>query len=837
MTSRNEIVKIFFEEFVRKRDKLADLIQDINSRKEKLEYAQIIFNRLIFFNFVQKIKLVEDLITISKKDSVTELNFYSGIVKKILTKISNIKLFLFEEYSLEKKYPNIALPIVEIERIISFLREYQWFTNETASIGVENALTPGILGHIFEKAINIGFEKENKKKKIGAYYTPDVVTSYLSEQTVLPYFEKKIQSKFNKKFSSLSEIFEPKDKNPDLEVLFYIIDEIFPNLKILDNSCGTGNFLLAYLNLLRNLYARTLFALLKDNNFKNRTFDFLKKIDSNVEHFPIYFENSNQFSSDGKWSFLIKKIISDSNIYGVDLDAGAIETAKLILYLYIIGDLELTTEKECNLPNINFNIVCGNSLIGFIDLKSSDLDINIEKDILTNKLNQRYLTYINSKLSQDSQITLEDLKKLTPLHWPVVFSKLVEKFDDSFKPEFDIIIGNPPYGNLLSPIEKVICNAERLTTTEIAATFLERSLELNRENGSIGLIMTHAITFHKKLSPIRNKLKNSYETCKIATFDRDNCRFFECVTLSVSIVLCINRNYLGRLKGIYNKECDFWTSIMYRTMPKLSEIVYQRANRFLLGNTIGVDFSEEHRLPKIGDNLVLDIIKKLVNQINRDNRLNILGDLIGPSSIVNNEQEFKSKALVDKRIFWIRISGNYWYNAWNKPPYFGTQIACSEIKENSLTILPFILILINSSLFYAWFRIYGDGRHMNSDIMNEFPLPLNFEQTINPLYPFLESFACFLMDIMFQNFDGARNRFISSKFKVIIDGCDQILGMLYNLTEEEIKFIQNFEPEIRTGIKLPDTIKKEISELMYNYSVVIFENFKKKIINLIKTNS
>ncbi len=835
MTNGNEIVKRFFEEFVRKRDELADLIQDINDRKEKFEYAQIIFNRLIFLNFVRKIKLVEDLITKSKNNSVAELNFYSGIVKKILTKISNVELFLFEEYSLEKKYPNIRLPIIEIERVISFLRKYQWFTNETAISRIENALTPGILGHIFEKTINIGFEKENKKKMIGAYYTPDVVTSYLSEQTILPYLEKRIQNKFNKKVSSVSEIFEPKNNATDFEVLMFIIEEVFPNLRILDNSCGTGNFLLAVLNILRDLYARTLFTLLRNNNFKNRVLEFIKKIDADIERYPIYFENFDQFSSNDKWSFLIKKMIINSNIYGVDLDAGAIETAKMILYLYVIGDLEFTTERESNLPRINFNITCGNALIGFIELKSSDLDISVEKAVITDKLNQKYLTRINSKLPQESQIKLGDLKKLIPLHWPVVFSNLNENFNDYLKPQFDIIVGNPPYGNLLSSIEKIVCNAEDLTTMEIAATFLERNLQLNRENGAIGLIMTHAITFHKKMSLLRNKIKNSYETCKIATFDRDNCRFFEGVTLSVSIVLCINRNYYERLQGLYKKECDFWTSTMYRTMPKLTEITYQQANRFLLGDQVGVKFSEEHRLPKIGEKLLLDIINKIVKQINNNNRLHILGDLIGPLSIVNSEDELRSKKMIDKKTFWIRISGNYWYNAWNKPPYLGTQIACSEIIESSPTILPFILILINSSLFYLWFRVYGDGRHMNSDIMNEFPLPINFEQKINQLNPLLESFANFLMEIMFKNFDDTRNRFISSNFKVVIDGCDQILGNLYNLTEEEITFVQDFEPEIRTGIKFPIAIKKEMSKLMDNYSFTGFESLKQKIINQIKT--
>jgi hypothetical protein len=69
---------------------------------------------------------------------------------------------------------------------------------------------------------------------------------------------------------------------------------------------------------------------------------------------------------------------------------------------------------------------------------------------------------------------------------------------------------------------------------------------------------------------------------------------------------------------------------------------------------------------------------------------------------------------------WIRTSGNYWYNSWDKKPYNST-----EIKQ--IFVDPFykdfFILLINSSLFYFWFRIYGDGRHMNLDILSEMSIP------------------------------------------------------------------------------------------------------------------
>jgi hypothetical protein len=108
---------------------------------------------------------------------------------------------------------------------------------------------------------------------------------------------------------------------------------------------------------------------------------------------------------------------------------------------------------------------------------------------------------------------------------------------------------------------------------------------------------------------------------------------------------------------------------------------------------------------------------------------------------------------------------------------------------------------MNSSLFYFWFRIYGDGRHMNSDILNFFPVPS--KDTVLKYHQIINSLNLFFMEELFSNFDINRNRFITSKVKKSIDLIDLfICKFIYDLEYNEIYHILNYDKNIRGGIKI-----------------------------------
>ena len=215
---------------------------------------------------------------------------------------------------------------------------------------------------------------------------------------------------------------------------------------------------------------------------------------------------------------------------------------------------------------------------------------------------------------------------------------------------------------------------------------------------------------------------------------------------------------------------------MHRVMPDLTQLEYQPADKLLLGKKVGSNYSGSASPPQIQDpRKTTQILQKILF---RSPRYETLGDLCGSfQSAMDPNNSFNS----DINRIWIRISGNYWYNAWDHAPYIGTQIVSFMPDPDDPIVRAFILLLCNSSFFYWWFRVYSDGRHMNGDIMRAIPLPTEFERKMNEICPFLVQFQSILMEIMFQHYDSEHQRFLSSKFKGVIDACDLILKQLYEL--------------------------------------------------------
>jgi len=253
------------------------------------------------------------------------------------------------------------------------------------------------------------------------------------------------------------------------------------------------------------------------------------------------------------------------------------------------------------------------------------------------------------------------------------------------------VIGNPPYGNLIKEEQKKIINSSYSysTLSDISSPFIEKGFNLLKEQGNLIFIITYAITFSKDFSKSRELIANGFRENYIFIFDRDRCRIFESMTQTVSIIKCFNKNAREK-KGI-------WTSRMFRETPDINKIQVTNCNKYLMPKNSG--YNQKHRLPKIGEEINKQILDKLLS----------FNDNVG--SIINKHSGSK---------IWIRTSGNYWYNAFDRKPYDGEAISSLYFDKNYAN---FFILLMNSSLFYFWFRIYGDGHNMNIDILENFPLP------------------------------------------------------------------------------------------------------------------
>jgi type I restriction-modification system DNA methylase subunit len=225
------------------------------------------------------------------------------------------------------------------------------------SFGMESGISPDILGYIFEKTINfISGTGTNQQKMQGAYYTPDDVVEFIIEKTLTPIIFRKMivglkESGWSdtdlKGYDSLEDILRAENMPRNPKHIRKMIDSI-DNVRVLDPACGSGHFLTAMLaSILR----------VKES--------LLRAIGENVDRYRL------------------KRDIISNNLFGVDIDQNAVEIARLRLWLSLIEEVADPEHIE-TLPNIDFNIIAGNALIGW-------LNESLQKHPLMNLLEDSYV--------------------------------------------------------------------------------------------------------------------------------------------------------------------------------------------------------------------------------------------------------------------------------------------------------------------------------------------------------------------------------------------------------------------------------------------------------------
>lgn len=368
------VTKKFFGEFDRQRLDFLNLIEGIEDDRLRRWYASVLLNRLMFIYFLQKKGFLdggnqnylhEKLAAsraISGEDTYFSVFlkalFFEGFAKpeherspeakKLLGFIKYLNGGLFLTHTIEQTNPDIRIPDIAFENLFDLFQRYSWNLNDMPG-GKDDEINPDVLGYIFEKYIN--------QKAFGAYYTRPEITEYLCEHTIYKLILDKINTPgilgvlAPRQFDSIAELL----LHLDAEICRELLHKILPELSLLDPACGSGAFLVAAMKTLINLYSAVIgkIEFLGDRNLT----EWLKKVKS--EHKSI--------------NYFIKKSIITDNLYGVDIMEEATEIAKLRLFLALVAAAQHVDELE-PLPNIDFNILAGNSLIGLIHVDPAKFD-------------------------------------------------------------------------------------------------------------------------------------------------------------------------------------------------------------------------------------------------------------------------------------------------------------------------------------------------------------------------------------------------------------------------------------------------------------------------------
>ena len=469
-----------------------ELFANTFNSDEKLvrDYIKKMFGRIVFLYFLQRKgwmagnkNYMHDLFVNSDKKD----NFLDGVLEPLFFDLLNTKpelrpsssknlpgsedipylnggLFEKDDVDPEK----CVFPASYFERLFGFLDSYNFTIDENDTEDAEIGIDPEMLGRIFENLL-----EDNKDK--GAFYTPKEIVDYMCRESLIAYLNNGYEKKAHPLIRKFIETIDPEILTPEqkMKLLRKLVD-----VKICDPAIGSGAFPMGLVNLLSRIFI----ALKPDSD---RT--------------------------------LIKRHIMEKSIYGVDIEKGAVDIARLRFWLAMVVD-----EKEPQpLPNLHFKIMQGNSLLesyngttlaDMTTVKSHaslfDSD-DSERESLVSDLRLYYGTSDHTRRAQLFNNIIQNVRRqlfakgitlpqgMDPSEnsdfflWHTWFTDVFENGG------FDIVIGNPPYiqlqgngGSLAKLYES--CKYESFARTgDIYCLFYEQGWRMLKNGGHLCYITSN----------------------------------------------------------------------------------------------------------------------------------------------------------------------------------------------------------------------------------------------------------------------------------------------------------------------------------------------------------
>ena len=956
----------FYDRFKSERDAFQKFLAGIPDEELERWYVSVMLNRLMFIYFIQKKGfldgdpdylrhklaqsqetrfLVEERAlargseyqeqqspTSDEKNLVSPDRFYpdflcplffegfartpderSPQVRALLGDIPFLNGGIFQQHEVEQLHGRtIQIPDAAFERLFDFFDDYQWHLDDRP-LRDDRQINPDVLGYIFEKYIN--------QKQMGAYYTKEDITGYISKNTVIPFLFDQAREKCRVAFEGEPSVwsllaadpdryfYEAVRKGTDLslppeiaagiddvsqrgawntptpgeyalpteiwretvarrqryeeiwlklvdgevrsinDLITYNLDiqqfaqDVIENCEgpellrafwrainqvtVLDPTCGSGAFLFAALNILEPLYEACL----------HRMEAFVAEL-AHGDHHPHKYrdfrEVLEQMERHPNRSYFVLKSIVVNNLYGVDIMAEAVEIAKLRFFLKLVAQVDRVENIE-PLPDIDFNIRTGNTLVGFttraeveqamkvaqggqakmmfgedvatlqrIDEKAADVDR------LFGKFQAMQTAHDMREYTQDSIETKEELRKRLkaledelnrylaqeygvnvnrptaykkwlashqPFHWFTEFYGILKQGG------FDVIIGNPPYVNMRKVCYAVVTNTyECDACKDLFALVTERAYKLGRSHARIGLITPLSATSTSTMLPLKNLLSH----------------------LSI--------NTWTSYYSASDQPASLFTGVRHRLLILLSEIGQPVAGEKYSTRFIKW-FSDER--PALFDSFVIYVSTSL-HSIPEFAKVSTCLE----ARILKKITRFKPLShFVSKHgvSVYYHNAPVHWSKAFDFIPYYRegslSPRCSSHVKKLDVTNerdAAVTICLLNSSLFY-WFNwLFSNCRDLVRKDVHGVPIGLDTMHTSikdqlvrlkNNLMLDLKQHSKLYKRVskgVLTEFDS----FYPMRSKPILDEIDCVLAKHYGFTDEELDFIINYDIKYRMGDQL-----------------------------------
>jgi hypothetical protein len=581
---------------------------------------------------------------------------------------------------------------------------------------------------------------------------------------------------------------------------------------VLDPTCGSGAFLFAALRVLETLYS-----------------DCLECMERFVEghaastHHPEQFADFRRVLAEldkhpNEKYFILKSIII-SNVYGVDIMAEAVEICKLRLFLKLVAQVDEVSQIE-PLPDIDFNIRCGNTLVGYATRQGARRAFTeaatgqgklmlgdgeeayrrfeegaeaVERAFRQFRLQQtvhggritaadkedlrKKLGILGDELDRflAAEFGIKSAKKADfeawrsshqPFHWFIEFYGIMHNGG------FDVIIGNPPYLEIAQVDYRprgYVCEQSRA----IHAMCIERSLTLGARDSALSMIVPLALVSTQRMRPIQELLESG-RCVWYANYSWRPGKLFDVVNRALTIFLAAP----GLRPSTYSTNYQRWTAA--DRVGLFERVSYTEVPRS----------RESFWVPKLGEVIERTILTKVLNSDRR------VGHFAGDGQ---------------GRVFYRTTGGLYWKVFTDFSPGFRLNgKAGHSSRETNFSVTSYkhvqpLVAVLSSGVFWWWYTVTSNLRDLNPIDIMDFPIPHGalLDARMDRLGKnYLTDIAANSQWLVREQRSTGRTEtqsFKIAKSKSHLDAIDAVLAEHYGFSEEELDFIVNYDIKYRVG--------------------------------------
>ena len=384
-----------------------------------------------------------------------DINLKGRYMESVFGQVPFLNGGLFEKTDLDSR-DGVTVPDDAIKPILRDLFDKFNFTvMESTPFDIEVAVDPEMLGKVFEELVTGRHES-------GSYYTPRPVVSFMCRESLKGYLEGRDTGLSSE---AVAQFVDGRDASRIPIGSAGRVADALDQVTVVDPACGSGAYLLGMMQEL---------------------------VELQIELYNV--------GVDPRGLYDLKLHIIQRNLYGVDIDEFAVNIAMLRMWLSLTIEYEGDTPEP--LPNLDFKVVCGDSLLG-----PDPSHLNLERGLIERSglgnLKAEYMleTRGSAKSAGKDRIQIIESEVRDALggvgaprgsvDWRIAFAEVF-----AARGGFDVVIANPPYvrqeqiGPLKADLTKLFPSVYQ-GTADILVYFYARAIQLMRPGGWLAFITSN----------------------------------------------------------------------------------------------------------------------------------------------------------------------------------------------------------------------------------------------------------------------------------------------------------------------------------------------------------